>query len=93
MDQVMVLTTWVSPFGNRVLIGLEEKGVKYEYQEEPITESHINPQYIDEAWDSKRLLPSTPCDRALARFWADFIDKRFYDSVVRIMMLKDEAQE
>ncbi|GLJ35990.1 hypothetical protein SUGI_0721910 [Cryptomeria japonica] len=120
MDRVKVLTTWPSPYGMRVLIGLEEKGVKYEYQEEvlsnkcdvllqmnpvhkkipvlihngqPICESLIILQYVNEAWDSKPYLPSTPYDRALARFWADFIDKRFYDSVARIVKLKDEAQE
>lgn len=33
-EQVNVLSLWVSPFALRVLIALEEKGVRYEYQEE-----------------------------------------------------------
>ncbi|GLJ35970.1 hypothetical protein SUGI_0721580 [Cryptomeria japonica] len=105
MEQVKVLGTWTSPFSARVLIGLEEKGVKYEYQEEvlsnksdfllqmnpvykkipilihngqPICESLVILQYIDETWDSKQITPSKPYDRALARFWADFIDKKFF---------------
>ncbi|GLJ35982.1 hypothetical protein SUGI_0721800 [Cryptomeria japonica] len=120
MDQVKVLNTWISPFGMRVLIGLEEKGVKYEYQEEvlsnkselllqmnpvhkkipvlihngrPVCESLIILQYIDEAWGSMQFLPSKPYDRALARFWADFTDKKFYDAGARIIKSKGEAQE
>ncbi|KAH9290217.1 hypothetical protein KI387_034334, partial [Taxus chinensis] len=34
MEEVKVLSFWPSPFGMRVQIGLEEKGVKYEYKEE-----------------------------------------------------------
>ncbi|KAH9290582.1 hypothetical protein KI387_034699, partial [Taxus chinensis] len=34
MEEVKVLSFWPSPFGMRVQIGLGEKGVKYEYQEE-----------------------------------------------------------
>ncbi|XP_057842141.1 probable glutathione S-transferase parC [Cryptomeria japonica] len=120
MEQVKVLSTWISMFGMRVVIALEEKGVKYEYQEEvlsnksdlllqmnpvhkkipvlvhngqPVCESLIIVQYIDDAWDSTQFLPSKPYDRALARFWADFTDKKFYDAGARIMRLKDEAQE
>ncbi|XP_057842144.2 glutathione S-transferase U19 [Cryptomeria japonica] len=120
MAQVKVLNTWVSMFGMRVVIALEEKGVKYEYQEEvlsnksdlllqmnpvhkkipvlihngqPICESLIIVQYIDEAWHSTQFLPTKPYDRALARFWADFTDKKFYDAGARILRSKDEAQE
>eukprot|EP01018_Ginkgo_biloba_P016218 Gb_38686 [translate_table: standard] len=121
-EQVKVLSTWVSPFGMRVLIGLQEKGVKYEYQEEnlgnksqlllemnpvhkkipvlihngkPVAESLIILHYIDEAWPSSDVyfLPSEPYDRATARFWADFIDKKFYDAGARIVKSKGEAQE
>jgi len=37
MGQVKVLNAEQSPFGMRVLIGLQEKGVKYEYQQEDLS--------------------------------------------------------
>ncbi|GLJ19074.1 hypothetical protein SUGI_0342510 [Cryptomeria japonica] len=102
-DEVKLLGFWASPFALRVLIGLEEKGIKYEYVEQdlasksplllemnpvhkqvpvlihngrPVAESAIILQYIDEVWsNSSVFLPSDPYDRAMVRFWVDFIDK------------------
>ena len=105
-EQVKVLNLWASPFGMRVLIRLEEKGVKYEYQEEnlsskselllqmnpvhkkipvlihngnPVCESLIILEYIDEAWASSNpFMPSNAYDRARARLWADFVDTKVF---------------
>ena len=43
----------------------------------PICESAIIVQYIDEVWKDKApLMPSDPHQRAQARFWVDYIDKK-----------------
>ncbi|PRQ30688.1 putative glutathione transferase [Rosa chinensis] len=57
----------------------------------PVCESLIIVQYIDEVWKDKApLLPSDPYQRAQARFWADFIDKKLYDAGRKIWITKGE---
>ncbi len=60
----------------------------------PVCESSIIVEYIDEVWkDNAALLPSDPYQRAQARFWVDFIDKKLYDVTRKIWGSKGEEHE
>ncbi|XP_022556390.1 glutathione S-transferase U18 isoform X2 [Brassica napus] len=49
------------------------------HADKPVCESNIIVQYIDEAWSSygPSILPSQPYDRAIARFWAAYVDDKY----------------
>jgi len=52
-------------------------------------------QYIEEAWDTKApfLMPKDPYDRAIAHFWAAFIDDKVVPSIVGAFRGQGEEQQ
>ncbi|KAL0794790.1 hypothetical protein Bca101_066167 [Brassica carinata] len=60
----------------------------------PVCESLIQVEYIDETWPGETpLLPSDPYQRAEAKFWGDFIDKKVSGPTWVLWGGKGEAQE
>ena len=62
-------------------------------------ESNIVNEYLDEVYDSPKLMPEVPEERALVRSWMAFADDYFFPSIYRVRMglqrgySEDEIQE
>lgn len=60
----------------------------------PLPESQIIIEYIDETWKhGPTLLPQDPYERAQARFWQRFADENILEATWCLMFLKGEKQE
>ncbi|KAE9599590.1 hypothetical protein Lal_00021281 [Lupinus albus] len=61
---------------------------------QPICESGIIVQYIDEIWThAPSILPQNAYDRANTRFWVSYIDDKLVTSMKNILFSEDEAKK
>ncbi|XP_059463172.1 probable glutathione S-transferase [Corylus avellana] len=58
----------------------------------PIVESQVI-QYIDEIWQGYPILPKDPYERAIARFWAKFIDDKCLPGAFKAYLGEEKERE
>uniref|UniRef100_A0A0D3HFX3 Glutathione S-transferase n=1 Tax=Oryza barthii TaxID=65489 RepID=A0A0D3HFX3_9ORYZ len=61
----------------------------------PVNESQVILQYIDEAWPDRppAVLPSDPYERAVARFWAAYVDDKVRLAWLGILFRSETEEE
>ncbi|TXG74201.1 hypothetical protein EZV62_002780 [Acer yangbiense] len=63
------------------------------HNEKPVAESQVILEYIDETWKNNPILPQDSYERAMARFWARFIDEKFLTKAWEAYTCEEKERE
>ncbi|CAI0386625.1 unnamed protein product [Linum tenue] len=64
------------------------------HKDKPICESNIIVEYIDEVWSSgPSILPADAHDRAVARFWAAYVDEKWFPNMKGVITAASEEEK
>ncbi|VYS53893.1 unnamed protein product [Arabidopsis thaliana] len=98
-ESVKLLGFWASPFSRRVEMALKLKGVPYEYLEEDLPNKtplllELNPLHKKvPTWKNNPILSQDPYEKAMARFWAKFIDDQILTLGFRSLVKAEKGRE
>ncbi|KAM7531918.1 hypothetical protein LguiB_035328 [Lonicera macranthoides] len=63
------------------------------HNENPIAESLVILEYIEETWKGTPILPEDPYQRAMARFWSKFIDEKCMPALLKAAVKERENKK
>ncbi|KAM6550811.1 hypothetical protein CsatB_000619 [Cannabis sativa] len=72
---------------------IHKKVPTFVHNENPIAESLVILEYIDETWKTHPILPQHPYERAQARFWCRFMDDKVMTAAWKAFFVKEEQKQ
>ncbi|KAK2658631.1 hypothetical protein Ddye_005166 [Dipteronia dyeriana] len=81
------------PSSSQLQPNLQENSSSHSH-EKPICESLVIIEYSDQTWkNATPILPLDPYKKAVARFWAKFVEEKFTEVMRKVLFTKGEQQE
>ncbi|GMH10195.1 hypothetical protein Nepgr_012036 [Nepenthes gracilis] len=72
---------------------IHKKVLVFIHNENVIIESQVILEYIDETWKQNPIMSQDPYERAMARFWANFVDQKCLPSLRKALWGPETEQE